>query len=68
MIPTIAVNEELLAIATILEKLPSDHPAWMAYRAGAGTMELTQFVADRSEIVEALKEAFLAGYQRSLNR
>ncbi len=55
-------------VATILGVLPDEHPARVAYACGTGTLELTHLVADRPELVEELKEAWLAGYRRLLAR
>jgi hypothetical protein len=51
-----------------LQDLPPDHPARGAYSEGVDTITLTHLVRERPEIVEALTEAYLAGYRRSLAR
>ena len=56
------------AVRLAIAVLPQDHTARQAYRRGAGTIELSHLVADRPELVEALTEAFLAGYRRMLRR
>lgn len=67
-LPDMRDPEEHAALAAALETLPADHPARAAYADGADTISLTHLVADRPELVEALKEAFLAGYRRMLER
>ena len=59
--------EEHACVTAALAGLPEDHPARKAYAEGVGTIELTHLVEDR-EIVEQLKQAFLAGYRRTLER
>ena len=59
--------EEHAEVAALLAALPGDHPAALAYARGADTVALTHLVADRPELAEALKEAFLAGYRRLLS-
>jgi hypothetical protein len=58
--------EERAAITAALEQLPADHPARVAYLDHADTIALTHLVADRPELVEALKEAYLKGFSRLL--
>lgn len=53
---------------TILGVLPEQHAAREAYAEHVGTLELTHLVADRPELIEPLKEAWLAGYRRLLAR
>lgn len=53
-------------VMAILSELPPDHPAREAYAHGASTLELARLVADRAELIERLREAFLAGYRRML--
>jgi hypothetical protein len=60
--------QEHAEIAAILAQLPDAHPAREAYGRGAGTIELTHLVADRAELVEGLKAAYLAGRWRVLKR
>jgi hypothetical protein len=60
--------EEHRAVATALETLPVDHAARRAYAEGADTIQLSHLVADRPDIVDELKEAYLAGYDRMLER
>lgn len=61
-------EQERAEIAALLEQLPPAHPAREAYGRGVGTIELAHLVADRAELVEGLKEAYLAGWQRVLAR
>ena len=60
-------DEELLAVAAILDELPEDHAARSAFRAGAGTIELTHLVG-RQDLADRLKQAYLDGYGRMLRR
>ena len=55
-------------VASLLERLPDGHPARSAYVRGIGTLELTHLVTDRPELVEELKDAWLAGYRRLLEQ
>ena len=66
--PSFRDAEECAAITAALKALPADHPARQAYAEGADTIRLTHLVADDPELVEALKNAFLAGYRRLLGR
>ena len=59
--------QEHADVAAVLTALPPEHPAHEAYARGVGTLELTHLVADRVELVDGLKEAFLAGYRRLLD-
>ncbi|TMC55026.1 MAG: hypothetical protein E6J20_01255 [Chloroflexi bacterium] len=59
-------SEEHAAISAALEQLPTDHPARKVFAEGVDTIALTHLVADRPELVEALKEAYLAGCGRLL--
>jgi hypothetical protein len=56
--------EEHAAICAALEQLPADHPVRVAYLDRVDTIALTHLVADRPELVEALKEAYLKGFGR----
>lgn len=58
--------KEHAEVSALLGTLPSDHPTREAYARGADTIALTHLAADRPEVSEALKEAFLAGYRRLL--
>ena len=58
--------EERAAIAAALTVLPAEHPARLAYPDHINTIRLAHLVAERPELVEALKEAWLAGYNRTL--
>jgi len=58
--------EEHAAITGALERLPANHPARVAYLADADTIALTYLVADRPDLVEALKQAYLSGCGRLL--
>ncbi len=60
--------EDHAAIVAILAELPEDHPAQIAYSDHDDTIRLTHLVADRPELSAALKEVFLDGYHRSLQR
>ena len=53
-------------VAAVLTVLPAEHAGREAYARGIGTLELTHLVADRVELVDGLKQAFLAGYRRLL--
>jgi hypothetical protein len=55
-------------VAALLAQLPAGHPARDAYGRGTGTIELTHLVADRAELVEGLKAAYLSGWRRVLTR
>jgi hypothetical protein len=59
-------EQEHPAVAASLASLPYAHPARAAYARGAGALELSHLAADRGELVEALKEAYRAGYSRML--
>jgi hypothetical protein len=58
--------EEHAAITAALEQLPADHLAYKAFAEGADTIALTHLVADRPELIEALKDAHLNGFGRLL--
>jgi hypothetical protein len=58
--------EERAAITAALESLPAEHQARTAFAEGADTIALTHLVADRPDLVEALKQAYLSGYGRLL--
>jgi len=58
--------EEHAAITAALEQLLADHPARLAYLDHADTIALTHLVADRPDLVEALKQAYLSGCGRLL--
>ena len=59
-------------VARILSELPAEHPARVAYSTGAreaaDSISLTWLVADRRDMVQALTEANLAAYRRTLAR
>jgi len=57
-------EQEHQDVRSILAALPEDHPARVAYSGGADTIRLSHLVADRPELVEGLKAAYLAGYSR----
>ena len=59
-------EQEHADVAVVLTVLPAEHPARDAHARGVGTLELTHLVADRVELVDGLKQAFLAGYRRLL--
>ena len=65
-VPDIRDEQEHRDVAAILAALPEDHPARAAYAEGADTIRLTHLVP--SELVGALKDSFLAGYRRMLDR
>ena len=56
--------EEHAAVTAALDQLPADHPARVAYLDHADTIALTHLVADRHDLVDALKEAYLKGFGR----
>ncbi|HVB48966.1 MAG TPA: hypothetical protein VNF69_11305 [Burkholderiales bacterium] len=58
--------QESAEVAALLAVLTSGHPAREACARGADTIALTHLLADRPDLVEALKQAFLAGYARLL--
>ena len=60
--------DEQAAVAALLDALPPEHAARGAFDGVLDTIALTHLVADRPELVERLKEAFLAGYRRMLER
>ena len=66
--PDMPDAEEYRVVASTLEALPAEHQARKGFAEGASTIELTHLDADRPDLVEALTEAFLAGYRRSLER
>jgi hypothetical protein len=53
-------------VAAALSELPEDHPARVAYLDYVDTIALTHLVADRPELVEALKKAYIASCGRLL--
>lgn len=55
-------------VAAILAERPPGHAAPLAYAQGADTTRITHLVADSPQLVESLKETFLAGYRRVLAR
>src|ERR671910_2753759 len=66
--PDVRDAEEHAAVAAALRDLHADHAARRASAEGADTIKLTHLAADRREIVEALTQAYLAGWRRSLAR
>jgi len=54
-------------VAAILASCPRSTRR-AAYAKHTGTLELTRLVADRPDLVDELKEAWLAGYRRLLAR
>jgi hypothetical protein len=66
--PNLRDSEERAAVAAALAALPPEHPARRAISDGIGTIALAHLVVDRPELVEGLKEAWLAGYNRMLRR
>jgi hypothetical protein len=67
-LPDMRDADEHADVWAALKGLPPDHPARRAYSEGADTITLTHLVRERRDIVEALTEAYLAGYWRSLQR
>jgi len=59
-------------VARILCELPAEHPARVAYSSGAreasDSISLTWLVAERRDMVQALVDANLAAYRRTLAR
>lgn len=59
-------------VARILSELPETHQARVPYETGAreaaDSISLSWLVADRRELVDALVEANLAAYRRTLAR
>lgn len=59
-------------VARILADLPADHPARVAYSTGAreasDSISLTWLVAERRDIVQALVEANMAAWRRTMAR
>ena len=60
--------DEHAAVAAILVELPPDHPARAAYAEHESTIALSRLAADRLDVAERLKEAYLEGYRRLLAR
>jgi hypothetical protein len=58
--------EEQAAVAAALSLLRSDHPARVAFENGLDTIALTHLVADRQDLVNALKKAYLDGFGRGI--
>lgn len=67
-VPDIRDQEEHADVAAALTLLPEGHAARQAYSQGAGTIALTHLVREYPTVVEALTEAYLAGYRRLLQR
>jgi len=65
-------EQEHAEVARILSALPEQHPARIAYTAGAreasDSISLTWLVADRRDIVQALVDANMAAWHRTLER
>jgi len=60
--------EERAAVAAIVSTLLPEHAAHSAFAAGLDTNALTHLVADQPDLVEHLKDVWLAGYRRMLDR
>ncbi len=60
--------DEHAAVAAVLADLPTDHPARAAYAEHECTIALSRLAADRMEVAERLKEAYLEGYRRMLQK
>ena len=65
-------EQEHAEVARILSELPAEHPARVAYSTGArkasDSVSLTWLVADRRDIVQALVDANMAAWRRTLSR
>lgn len=59
-------------VASVLSELPADHPAVIAYLSGAvegsNSIQLSHFLADRMDLVERLKAAYLGHSNRIWER
>jgi hypothetical protein len=59
-------------VARILSELAAEHPARVAYSTGvreaADSISLTHLVADRCDIVQALVDANMAAWRRTMSR
>lgn len=59
-------------VARILSELPADHPARVAYSTGAreasDSISLMWLVAERRDMVQALTDANMAAWRRTLVR
>jgi len=59
-------------VLRILSELPEEHPARLAYSTGtreaADSISLSWLVAERRDLVQALVEANLAAWRRTLAR
>lgn len=59
-------------VARILSELPAEHPARVAYATGAreaaDSIRPSHLVADRRDMVQALTEANMAAWRRTLTR
>lgn len=59
-------------VARVLSELPAEHPARVAYvtgaREAADSISLAHLVGDRADLAEALTEANLASWRRTLAR
>ena len=57
-------------VARILSELPAEHPARVAYSTGAreasDSISLTWLVADRRDMVQALVDANMVAWRRTL--
>lgn len=60
--------EERAEVSALLDQLPTEHPARQAFAAGADAIRLTHLVLDHPQLIEPLKAAWLAGYNRLLRR
>jgi hypothetical protein len=65
-------EQEHAEVACILSELPAEHPARLAYATGAreaaDSISLTWLVADRRDVVQALVDANMAAWRRTLAR
>jgi hypothetical protein len=59
-------------VARVLSELPAEHPARVAYLSGAceasDSISLSWLVAERRDIVQALVEANMAAWRRTMTR
>jgi hypothetical protein len=51
-------------VAAVLEELPADHPALIAFKRGKDTVSLTHLLADRKDLVARLMNSYWARHDR----
>lgn len=61
-------EQENAEIAALLARLPAGHPVHEAFGNGTDTISLMHLVADRADVVEGLKAAYLSGWMRVAKR